>query len=306
MNNNFEGFAQKYSNLYEDIKKRKREIKIISNFLFAICILIFSIAAYKNDFHPNVIYIFGLVVLVIYFIRGRMINQVESEYKQTVIPELLGCLNYNLTYNAEDGHTEEEFIKSEQYNDTIDKYYSSDLMEGSIGKTSMKISYVVISQKQKSEKIPIYLPVFAGTFVTFDFNKYFSGKTKIYTNDLFAKLENTFDFFNNQYEKITLENQDFNDAFIVYTTDVQQAFYILSPELIENIIKLKSFDNNPRDINISFIDNKMYIVFEKEKFLDMDKTENCKQQIEMFYNEIKYMINIVEILELNNRIWTKQ
>lgn len=50
----------------------------------------------------------------------------------------------------------------------------------------------------------------------------------------------------------------------------------------------------------------MYITFGETKFLDMDKTDDYKLQIQLFYNEISHMINIVEIFELNNRIWTKQ
>lgn len=314
MDNNFEAFSQKYGAFYEDTKNRKSKIRIISNILLILCLVIFFIIAYKNDFDIDVIetciYICSTILIIIYFQRDIMIRKLDSDYKQTVIQGLLGFIDNTLTYNADSGHTEEEFRKSEQYNGRIDKYYSSDLMEGSIEKTHMKISYVVASQKQKTGKHKMNIPVFAGTLATFDFNKYFNGKTKIYTKDLIAKIGDLLDFMddksNDKYEKITLENQEFNEKFIVYTTDVQQAFYILSPALIEDIIKIQSFNNQSRDINISFIENKMYIAFEEEKFLNMDKAENCQQQIEFFYNEIKYMINIVEILELNNRIWTKQ
>lgn len=309
MNNNFEEIYQKYDTFYEDTTKAKRKIKIISNILIALCIFISLIAMYKYDFEKDSVeicfYTCVAVLLVIYAKRDMMIRKLNNDYKQTIIPNLLSFINQDFTYNADSGYTKDEFIKTELYDGSMDKYYSSDLMEGSIGKTHMKISYVVVSEKQKTGKTTMYIPVFTGTIATFDFNKYFSGKTKIYTNNFFSKIEGALTF-DDTYEKITLENQDFNDAFTVYTTDIQQAFYILSPSLVENIINIQSFDNVSRNISISFIDNKMYIAFEDIKFLDMDKTEDFKQQIDLFYNEINHLINIVEILELNNRIWTKQ
>ncbi len=50
----------------------------------------------------------------------------------------------------------------------------------------------------------------------------------------------------------------------------------------------------------------MYIAFPGMQFLDMEKKENVKEQIKLFYYEINYIISLVEILELNNRIWLKQ
>lgn len=305
---NFEILYQKYGALAEEVNRRKRKIKIISNILVTICIAITFYIVYKNDIFSDEAetYLkFGMfIALLIYGQRYYMIKKLNSKYKQAVLPALLSFIDYDLQYDAEKGHTEEEFKKIKLYEGRVDRFSSSDLMEGKIDKTFMKISYIVASEKNKTGKKTTYIPIFEGTIVSFDFNKYFSGKTKIYTNSFFNKLEVSIS--DDKYEKITLENQDFNDAFVVYTTDIQEALYILTPELVEHIMNIQSFDGVAREINISFIDNMMYIAFEETRFLDMDKTDDYKMQIQLFYNEIKHMINIVEILELNNRIWTKQ
>ena len=59
-------------------------------------------------------------------------------------------------------------------------------------------------------------------------------------------------------------------------------------------------------MDILFLDNRMYIAFENERFLDMSKTNKYMQQIELFRNDINDIVNMVEILELNNRIWSKE
>lgn len=308
MDINFELLYQKYGELAEEVNRRKRKIKIISSILIAVCIAVTFYVVYINDIfseEAETYLKFGMfVALLIYGQKHYMIKRLNSKYKQAVIPSLLSFIDYDLNYDAVKGHTEDEFKKIKLYEGRVDKFSASDLMEGKIDKTLMKISYVIASEKNKTGKKTMYIPIFEGTIVSFDFNKHFNGKTKLYTNKFFNRI--TASISDDKYEKITLENQDFNDAFIVYTTDIQEALYILTPELVEHIMHIQTFDGVAREINISFIDNMMYIAFEETKFLDMDKTDDYKMQIQLFYNEILHMINIVEILELNNRIWTKQ
>ena len=68
-----------------------------------------------------------------------------------------------------------------EIDDRIDKYSSSDLIQAIIGKTSMKISYILVENRGNYNNIVAYVPAYTGTLVTLDFNKYFTGKTKIYT-----------------------------------------------------------------------------------------------------------------------------
>lgn len=278
--------------------------------MIGICAAVTFILMVQNEFFSEtgktILYIGISVILIIYGRRSILIRRAENKFKQVIIPTILKEINSNLTYNAGTGHTEDEFRKTEIYTDTIDRFESSDLIEGNIDKTHLKISYIQASVKQKTDKTTMLVPVFEGTLITFDFNKNFSGKTKIYTKDLFARLDSVADTLSDKYEKITLDNQEFNNKFIINTTDVQQAFYILSPKLIENILKLQSYNNSSREMDILFLDNRMYISVEKFKFLDMSKAAEYMQQIELFRNDINYLVNMVEVLELNNRIWSKE
>lgn len=45
----------------------------------------------------------------------------------------------------------------------------------------MKISYILVENRGNYNNIVAYVPAYTGTLVTLDFNKYFTGKTKIYT-----------------------------------------------------------------------------------------------------------------------------
>lgn len=310
MSANIDEIYQKYGSLGAEVNRRKRKANIISFLLIIIVgiLTVFIVFKYVDD-SDNAKGLFELgcgISIAIYVIKYSYIMSLQNKFKSVVIPSVLKLINNNLTYNVNSGHQIDEFINTELYDGKIDRFNSSDLMEGMIDKTHMKISYIVAEEKIKTKKRTLYIPIFEGTFVTFDFNKYFSGKTKIYTNNFFSKLESMLNSSSEKYEKITIENQDFNKSFIIYTTDIQEALYILTPEIVEHIMHIQTFHSKGEEINISFVDNKMYIAFDEVKFLDMDRTNDAREQIELFYNEIEHMINMVDILDLNTRIWTKK
>ncbi|HIZ88877.1 MAG TPA: DUF3137 domain-containing protein [Candidatus Mucispirillum faecigallinarum] len=310
MNSNYADFNRQYDELYEKTKAEKRKINIIYTTIIVTGLVVMGYFLFIYDVRRDTAEIIrnigGAILIILYIRQKRLTRRLDAKFKQSVIPEMIKTVNPNLTYNAGVGHSEDEFMKTEIYTGSIDDFYSSDLVEGNIDKTHLKISFIAASVKQKTGKSTMLVPVFEGTLVTLDFNKYFTGKTKIYTKDFIAKFEGLMNSFGDEYEKINLENADFNDKFIVYTTDVQQAFYILSPNLIEKIMEIQSFNGTSRNMDVLFIDNRLYITFEDVHFLDMNKADNYTEQIALFQSEIKYFINMVEILELNNRIWSKE
>lgn len=310
MNSNYADFNRQYDELYEKTKAEKRKINIIYTTIIVTGLVVMGYFLFiydvRRDTAETIRNVGGAILIILYIRQKRLTRRLDAKFKQSVIPDMIKAVNPNLTYNAGAGHSEDEFMKTEIYTGRIDKYYSSDLVEGNIDKTHLKISFITASVKQNTGKSKMPVPVFEGTLVTLDFNKYFTGKTKIYTKDFIAKFEGLMNSFGDEYEKINLENADFNDKFIVYTTDVQQAFYILSPNLIEKIMEIQSFNGTSRNMDVLFIDNRLYITFEDVHFLDMNKADNYTEQITLFQSEIKYFINMVEILELNNRIWSKE
>lgn len=185
MEDKVEEIYRKFSTLEEDIKNSKKQINIrfiILSILFMLFAIYLTYEAFSYKDEAEYLLHMGLgMCILLYFQRVYSIRELNSKYKQSVVPELLSLINSNLTYTTQAGHTEDEFKKAEVYDDRIDKYSSSDLIQGIIGKTSMKISYILVENKGNYNNIVAYVPAYTGTLVTLDFNKYFTGKTKIYT-----------------------------------------------------------------------------------------------------------------------------
>ena len=94
---------------------------------------------------------------------------------------------------------------------------------------------------------------------------------------------------------------------MVYGQDQVEARYILSTSLMERIT---AFQKNARkEIRLSFSGSKLYvaIAFDHELFEPalMDSLLDFSG-IKEYYDDMKLMTDIVQELDLNTRIWSKQ
>jgi hypothetical protein len=108
-------------------------------------------------------------------------------------------------------------------------------------------------------------------------------------------------------ELIKLEDPEFESHFVVYGTDQIQARYILSMSLMERIVEFRK--KTGRKIYLSFVGSKVFAavsytksLFEPRLFrtlLDFDPI--CE-----YFRDLQLAIGIVDDLNLNTRIWSKQ
>lgn len=159
--------------------------------------------------------------------------------------------------------------------------------------------------KKMSDSITIS---FQGMFAVAEFNKTIKGRTVILP-DFFEKrigyLAKTLQSMNFERDKLVdLEDIKFEKEFVVYSTDQVEARYILSPALMARITALKRKIDRP--IMLSFTGNKLYLAVEHPYgFLSLPENKNLLESdaLETFYQDIATAIDIVEDLNLNNKIW---
>lgn len=305
----FNGFIQ------ENYAERRKVDNIPAGILiiiYIILLVVFLISS-KGIFSFFLLFIAMFITIIMINIRQSKIKKIHDKYKQTILPNILNLIDNSLVYSVNKGHSKEEFKATEMYNNKIDNYSSSDLIEGVIDKTAVKISHVFAERIEEETEYDndnnrttrqVHYTIFSGVFVTLDFNKYFKGKTRLYTKGKSSNSEPAMGTLFSNYHNITLENPDFNNLYKVITTDEQQAFYILSPSFMERLIRL--YTTSKSGIGIAFINNKMYIGFESSSFLEINPNDDIRKSIKQLYIEIKSIVDLVEELNLNNRIWTKQ
>ncbi len=105
---------------------------------------------------------------------------------------------------------------------------------------------------------------------------------------------------------INLEDPEFEKYYIAYGVDQIEARYILSTNLVERIVNFTKKIGRP--LYISFNNSRIYIAipvsfsFRPVLFMSVKDYELLYE----YYDSLSRIIGIVEDLNLNRRIWSKQ
>lgn len=134
---------------------------------------------------------------------------------------------------------------------------------------------------------------------------FFYAKFNKQTNsELFVVSKNTEALNIKKFKKITMDNSEFNAKFSVYSNDMQNAMYILSPAFMKRFLDLKRRLNFP--ISVSFVGDKIYIFLDtgKDNFEpDIDKSVLRANPAFTIKRELSHFLSIVKTLNLNTKIW---
>jgi len=152
---------------------------------------------------------------------------------------------------------------------------------------------------------------FVGMFAVVDFNKKFKGYTIVLPDAMEKRVgylaKNLQTLNAARGELVHLEDMEFENDFMVYSTDQVEARYILSTSLMEKITRLKRKIDKP--IMLSFNKNKLYLgIQHPHDFLCFDKKKNLltSNVFEKIHDDVYAAIGIVEDLNLNTRIWKNE
>lgn len=286
--------------------------KFIKNFLlyaaggFALAFPLFAFV------HP----IAGLAPLIIacvaYYLKfGSLIHEKKTHFKQEIIGKTVAFLHSNLSYDHTRCIDKSAYHLSKLYLENISRYNGDDLVSGTVGKTAIRFCELHTQQVRKSGKNTEVVTIFRGLFFIADFNKKFMGETFVLPDT----AERTFGSLGTFFQKmnisrptlVKLEDIEFEKAFAIYGTDPIEARYILSTALMQRILEFRN--KTDKNIALSFIDSNVFIGIPVSKALfeaPMFSTLVNYSMIAEYYNYLTLCIGIVEDLDLNTRIWTKE
>ena len=141
---------------------------------------------------------------------------------------------------------------------------------------------------------------FKGLIVRFEMPKYYKGHTVIFENNkenAFVKL-----LAGSKYEKVELEDVEFNKRFSVYSTDQVEARYALTSGMMERLLNLKQTFKS-KYIRASFCGHRLVMAIQADKDLfrlaSVWKETKTKDYQTMFL-EIISILKITDALNLQN------
>lgn len=257
-------------------------------------------------------FIVMIVMLVMQYQKRSEIGKfIHSNFKKNVIEKTLHNINDSLEFYPEKCMSQSTFAASKIFTNSGTRYKGDDYVTGKVGQTEISFSEIHAEDYTKDKDgRKQYYTIFRGVLFVADFHKDFAGETFVLTDTaekMLGGLGKMFQKMNvSRPQLIKLENVIFEKQFVVYGTDQIEARYIITPVLMETMIELNS---RYKGVQFSFINSKVFItipqkknMFEPNYYSSLLKFDYLKEYYELLY----YCISLVEILELNNRIWTKE
>jgi len=298
-----------------DLRRKETNKKALTALLITAIAVVTELVLIPGDTNfpkavPVIVTAFAGLVAI-----GIVSESYRKEYKEKIIARIAGYADEGLVYSPEGFIPKEEFIRSRIFNLSCDKYSGEDYFRGRIGKTDIEFSEVTAKHrningtgKNRSEDYTIILK---GLFIIADFNKNFKTHTIVLPDTaekLFGKFGQTLQSVSfGRGELIRLEDPRFEKEFCVYGEDQVEARYILTPSLMERILAYRKKWNSR--VYLSFLDSKVYIaiymyrnLFELRPFKPAADYSFLEENLRF----LTLLTGIVEDLNLNTRIWTKE
>ncbi|MBN1639373.1 MAG: DUF3137 domain-containing protein [Ignavibacteriales bacterium] len=254
-----------------------------------------------------------------------------------LIPKLLKSVSPDFIYGNYWSVNKELLAKSKLFPTSVQNkfnfFYCKNYLTGKVKDVEIKWADIYFHTQSKINRFLWYIPVvslfilayhfikplftkqtmeslmsFQGLFMMADFNKRISGTTVIIPD----KYEKKFGFLAKAFQKLSskkgelvyLENPEFEKKFVVYSSDQVEARYILSTKMMETILGLSKKIRNK--IMLSFVDNNVFCsIFTIGGFMDLKlgKSFTKGDGLNKAYENLKFCVDIVEDLQLNQRLW---
>lgn len=256
-----------------------------------------------------------LISLLLYFYLfgyNRKRPNFKSEYKKVVITKLTQFIDPELVFTPNLFIPESKYNASKIFLSDPDIFKGEDLVSGKIDKTQIEFCELHTQDRQTDHKgRTSYVTIFKGLFFIADFNKHFSGQTYVLSDfgerflGAFGKMMQGLSI--GRPEVVRMEDPLFEKQFVVYASDETEARYILSPSMMERILNFKNKTNS--NIQLSFANNNIYMAVPlKTNFFEPSLRRSVLNfdDVKDYYEQLLFCVSIVEELQLNTRIWTKQ
>lgn len=220
-------------------------------------------------------------------------------FKQEVAAEVFRIVCPTATYSPLDGLAQEVFDEPGLFN-TRGGFSSDDRVRGLIGQTPFEAAEV--SRKYSTGgKNSRTVVVFHGLFFHLDFNKRLTGTTLVDPRGASSETTGS----RSDLTEVTLENPRFSEAFVVHASDEVEARYILTPGMMERILALQSRTGRP--VHLAFAKNRAFlgVHYGRALFEPGIRETTAVDAIHEMAANFALAEGVVEELDLNTRIWTK-
>lgn len=214
------------------------------------------------------------------------------EYKKGIVEPILQQFFGEICYKPAQGLSDKELLEFDQYwkGGRLALAESEDYLEGAYKGVGYR--QADLKEKNRSDASALYNETtrFHGRISIFDFKKKLDG-------DIIIKSQESSRVNVRDMKKVEMENIQFNSRFDVYAANEHTAYYLLTPQFMEYLLQL----DIRRETVLGFLENKIVFlrngvngIFEA----DMDKPLDVQYEIGKSYNELKEIMDFIDVLKL--------
>lgn len=304
--------ASQLDQLQKKAQARYRVMFILTALLFVVLAVLLGRYGFGTDANPlfkriaAAVCVSGAIALafcgIFYLLLVKKSYDAFNLYfKQHYVLPLIEQSGYfeNLSYSPHNGFSYDEIRDSAVVATGDPKYFhSEDFLSGSYQGIGFLYGDVETKHIVRSGKKREVRTIFEGQimrFSSFDDNKRSFGHLQIFENAFLSNLKGW-----TAQNKIQTEDEVFNNRFQIYSADSLNAFYILTPRMMEQITKFA--DEIGEQICITFTGSMMYVAIHRTRSMfDAYVDQPIQQQQEDIEQDVKMLCRAGDLLitELN-------
>ncbi|MBS1653413.1 MAG: DUF3137 domain-containing protein [Bacteroidetes bacterium] len=310
-------FDKFYTDTLQPVLQQMEEMRIkakngqIAFYVFVVLAIISFFAITLSNGSPvaiTFVVLFGLAAVIAAILYLPKRKKYVQNFKEKIVRQVISFVDPDCEYKPGDCIPEADYEGSGLFLQSAERYNGDDYVNGKYKQTAFCFSELHTEYKVQSGKSSHWETIFKGLFFMGDFNKNFSSRTYVWSErdpqlNFFNKL---FSSFAHGLEKVTLESPEFEKKFIVYSSDQVDARYILSPSLMERMVELQ--DKFGSNVVFSFVNTNVNVaipikadLFEPSIFQAPDI-----RGMRSYYDTMLSVLGMIDILNLNLRIWNKE
>ena len=227
---------------------------VLSLLAVVLCFLFFAMTNGHRPIELVPVVIAGIIAIII-MVRYRRLSDIK--YNE-IVSSVLHDYDQDLIYYPYEGFSFGEY-KTCLFPEWCDKFSSEDMIVN-VKKCFCYSDIIVESEHEDSEGNTHYSVEFKGSLARIDIENV---NCRIFLGSTHKK----YIFNNDGLISVNFENEEFNNLFCACTDNELAAYKILTPDIMEQFVKIKK--NTYGNIDIRILNDKLYI-----RFLSGDKFDN--------------------------------
>lgn len=280
---------------FKSLRSKARLAKILTYSSGAAMILMFIVGMIP----------LALILLVVALVSGYQLSKNSSTLKKLlsehvvngVLREVFDDVDYNPF-----GKVESVGSAGMLFPFSVEKVLGSDHIKASYKGLKIELSDIELyhvedcydSENDRWEERE--QKVFQGQWLVCDFGKKLSGAVHLTENKKRLRKQH-------KNDKVEMENPVFNNRFLVTAEDAQEAYYVLTPHMMEYILAMA--DKSGGEVYMAFLrEGKLHIAVQTGRdFFELGKSEaNIDKLRQKFLNELHWFTDIIDELRVENSL----